>query len=106
MDYLEKDRIPKIRIRRQPRPTLNQIEALSEQELITEIIQLRKHIHIVRNIKKDLYKIPVYDKNSHEEVIERYQLMKQEAIYELKDYISALRRNYQPKTIRLQSFHQ
>jgi hypothetical protein len=105
MSNLEQSKIVKIKIRRSPKPNLNQIEALSKQELLIGIEQLRKHTRMLRNIVKDFRKLEDQFKDNYE-VIERYQLMKQDAIYELKDYISTLRRNYYPRNIIFQTFDQ
>ncbi|VVB78199.1 Uncharacterised protein [uncultured archaeon] len=86
----------KLKIRRNPRLTLGQIEALSESELLFGIKGLRRHCKITRNIAQDLKKLEFeYPNNS--EIIKRYKEIKEDAINELRDYLNTLRTKYQYK---------
>lgn len=107
MENSEKPRAIKVRFRRSPKPKLDQIEALSETELLTSIKELKRHIKMTEIIIRDFSSLPpVYTKKSHSEIINRYQLMNEVAIYELNDYVSALRKNYRPEEVISQFSHQ
>jgi hypothetical protein len=66
---------------------------LTESQILVEIKQLNRHITIVEEVIKGLEKIgPIYSQESHQAIINKYELMHKKAVIEREDYRIALGR--------------